>query len=257
MLGRALPSRLFALAVCTMSACSSEPEGPGLDALQCQQARIYYGSDAPEALELDPGQRMSIVAVYPDDREAICSGVVVADGVVVTARHCVEGHTLESLNVGTWSSTGWQATVRDAEVHPVLDVAVVWIDPDDTPRALDPIPLLERALDDHWLGAHVELAGHGATEFGELGQLRFATEPIVALNANTIVVDGHGDSGACNGDSGGPLLAYDDEERVRVIGILDSGHTSCVRDDHYTRVDVLAHWWPFDWTTPDTSDGCW
>lgn len=256
MLGRALPSRLFALAVCTMSACSNETEGPGLDALQCQQARIYYGSDAPETLELDPGQRASIVAVYPDNRETICSGVVVTDGVVVTAGHCVEGHTLESLNVGTWSSTGWQATARDAEIHPILDVAVVWIDPDDAPLALDPIPLLEGALDDDWLGSLVELAGHGATEFGELGQLRFATEPIVELNTNTIVVDGRGDSGACNGDSGGPLLAYDDEGRVRVIGILDSGHSSCVRDDHYTRVDVLSQWWPFDWRTPHTSDGC-
>ena len=62
---------------------------------------------------------------------------------------------------------------------------------------------------------------------------------------------------ASAGDSGGPLLARGDDGRVRVVGLLDSGHVSCVQDDHYIRVDVLAGWWPFDWRASHAADrGC-
>ena len=194
------------------------------------------------------------MAVFPEHRATICSGVLVADGVVLTAGHCISD---DSLRVGTWAPSGWHATVRDVEVHPSLDVAVVWIDPDRVPDTLTPIPLLQHPIDTQWAGTTVELAGLGATEYGELGQLRFASEPIVALTDDTIVVNGHGESGACTGDSGGPLLAYDDGGRVRVVGVLDEGHVSCVRDDHYTRVDVLAEWWPFEaHATNDVERGC-
>lgn len=60
------------------------------------------------------------------------------------------------------------------------------------------------------------------------------------------MVHGHGNSGACSGDSGGPLLARDEHGRVRVVGLLDAGHASCVEDDRYTRTDVLASWWTFE-----------
>lgn len=232
-------------------------EGPEGERSQCIEDRIHHGVEGSVALGLDAEQLAAIVAVYPTDRETICSGVVVAEGVVVTAGHCVDPEALDELRVGTWEPRDFSVDVLRAQIHPSLDVAVVWVEPGSMPEALEPIPLLEDEIDEGWIGELAELAGYGSTEFGEIGQLRFAAEPIVAVEADAVVVHGRGRSGACGGDSGGPLLARDDAGRVRVVGVLDSGHASCVQDDRYTRVDALADWWSFDWRASGSHEqGC-
>ncbi|MEM7156810.1 MAG: S1 family peptidase [Myxococcota bacterium] len=224
---------------------------------QCQAPRIYHGVEQSPSLGLGPQQLAALVAVYPPDRETICSGVVVRPGIVLTAGHCIDPATADRLRVGYWTPERPDTGVVSAIVHPQLDVAVLSIDPDALGADLDPIPLLGDALHDGWLDTTVELAGYGSTESFEVGRLYFAVEPIVVLEPTTVVVHGRGFSGACGGDSGGPLLARDDAGRVRVVGLLDSGHASCLQDDHYTRVDVLADWWPFEWRErADQTRGC-
>lgn len=243
-----------ALAAATASGCEAVAS---IDADACLVDRIHHGVETPASLGLGPQQLAALVAVYPTGRETICSGVVVAHGVVVTAGHCVEPTAPTRLRVGYWDPERPETPVQSATVHPELDVAVLFFDASALPEWLDPIPLLDGRLDDAWLGDYAELAGYGGTELGEIGSLRFASEAISALEPGSIEVHGRGHSGACGGDSGGPLLARDDEGRVRVIGLLDSGHVSCVQDDHYSRVDVLASWWPFDWRGPGALDrGC-
>lgn len=241
-------------AAATASGC--EAMAPG-DGDPCLVDRIYHGVEASTDLGLGPQQLAALVAVYPVDRGTICSGVVVAHGVVVTAGHCVDPEAPTHLRVGYWDPERPEAQVESAAVHPELDVAVLFVDAAALPDALDPIPLLDGQVGEAWVGDFAELAGYGGTELGELGSLRFASEAITAVEADSIEVHGRGHSGACGGDSGGPLLARDDQGRVRVIGLLDSGHVSCVQDDHYTRVDALASWWPLDWRAPQDRDrGC-
>jgi hypothetical protein len=212
----------------------------------CVVDRIHHGLAEPAALELDPDELAAIVAVYPPERHTLCSGVVVAEGVVLTAAHCIDPQAPTHLRVGYWAPGSPEARVVLATVHPRLDVALLVVDALALPSALDPIPVYDEPIDEAWIGHPVELAGYGFTELGELGELRFVTEPIVDVEEDAIVVHGHGRSGACGGDSGGPLLARDDAGRVRVIGLLDAGHASCVQDDRYTRMDVLADWWGFE-----------
>jgi len=210
----------------------------------CEVERVYHGLESSVQLGLGAKQLAAIVAVYPPDRATICSGVVVAEGVVLTAKHCTAA---EQLVVGYWAAGGIEVPVEAAVAHPTLDVAVLFVDSSALADELDPIPLIDSSVDETWIGHPVELAGYGFTEDGQVGLLRFAAEPIVAIDEGSIVVHGHGRSGACSGDSGGPLLGRDDNGRVRTIGLLDSGHASCVENDRYVRTDVLASWWPFDW----------
>ncbi len=231
----------FTAALALAPGCDVEVEEEGE---ACVQARIYHGAPRPSTLSLSADQRAAIVAVYPDDRGAICSGVVVAAGVAVTAGHCVDPGRLDALRIGYWHPSLPETGVRSAEVHPEVDVAVLLFAAGALGERLEPLPLIDHGIDESWVGARVELAGYGGTEEGGVGGLRFVHEAIVAVEAATIVVDGLGHSGACGGDSGGPLLARDDLGRVRVVGLLDSGHASCVQDDHYVRTDALAQWWP-------------
>lgn len=242
--------------VATVALVASGCEG-ATDGETCLVDRIYHGVEASGSLGLGPRQLAALVAVYPTDRARICSGVVVAEGVALTAGHCVDPAAFGHLRVGYWDPTRPEAPVLSAVVHPELDVAVLFIDAAALPEELDPIPLFDGRVDDTWIGDRVELVGYGHTELGELGSLRFAAEAIAAVGPGTIMVHGRGHSGACGGDSGSPLLARDDDGRVRVLGVLDSGHVSCLQDDHYTGVDVLAAWWPFDWRAPHAVDrGC-
>jgi len=55
-------------------------------------------------------------------------------------------------------------------------------------------------------------------------------------------VDGYGMTGACEGDSGGPLLTRASDGSLRVAGILTAGAPSCLGQDRYVRLDTLAGW---------------
>lgn len=223
-----------------VGACQPDP-GP---MLQCE--RIINGTELPSEVALEEAQRSAVVAVYPHHRETICTGVFVTPEVVVTAAHCVDGEDLEDLAVGEWRSPAAVVSPWRALRHPQLDVAVLWVDPDERPLGSGWIPLYDGSMDETWLDRPVELAGVGRTEHGTVGALRFATEPVIDLRATTFIVDGRGQTGACGGDSGGPALAHDASGRPRVVGLLDTGDPSCVDQDVYTRLDVLRDWWPFE-----------
>ncbi|MCB9706315.1 MAG: trypsin-like serine protease [Myxococcales bacterium] len=257
MRARGISTRIAAAFALASVAAAAACEPAASEGDECLALRIYHGVETPSALGLGLGQRAAIVAVYPSERATICSGVIVAAGVALTAGHCVDPEAPERLRIGYWDPALPEASARAAARHPTLDVGVLFFDAAALGEGVLPIPLLDGRIDGAWIGDRVEIAGFGGTHLGEIGGLRFASEAITAVDAAHLVVDGDGRSGACGGDSGGPLLARDDRGRIRVVGLLDSGHVSCVRDDHYTRVDLLADWWPFEWRDPEAVDrGC-
>ena len=67
-------------------------------------------------------------------------------------------------------------------------------------------------------GVAVELAGYGLDEQGGSGALRYLVEQVVAASHSLVTVAGFGRSGACEGDSGAPLLMR--ENGSLVVGWL-------------------------------------
>ena len=206
---------------------------------------IVGGSASAGAADigLSPAQELAVGAVENAAGEVGCSGTIVAAGWVLTARHC-EGP--EAL----WFRTGWagrELRLRESRrfVHPSRDVMLIRLQPSAEldPSIQEPIPIVEAPIGEDWIGREVTLAGLGVTETGARGERRFVKEPIVGVTADLLIVDGQGASGACVGDSGGPLLGTEPgQQRPRLLGVLSGGASSCVGLDRYERADSLASW---------------
>jgi hypothetical protein len=224
-----------------------EPPASRCDVGELQQ-RIVGGVDGDTLLGLAPEELNAIVAVRVGGSSdpSWCSGMVVAEGVALTARHCVESASGEPFELellfgpDTRHATA-TATVERYETHPELDVASVRF---TAPSALEvrPIPLLKEPPDDGWIDSPAELAGYGFTEHDTIGERRFVVERVAGYDDTHILVAGSGASGACTGDSGGPLYARANDGQLSLVGILDAGDPSCVGLDYYTRADLIADW---------------
>lgn len=234
-------------------ACSDPLAGEtcGQDVFAIGQA-IINGAQQEQFLGLAAQEIAAIVLIDNGDWPvgSACTGVLVRPNFVLTAGHCL---VIESplVHLGTTGGHADTARVTRTIIHPELDIALLEIEP---AASLQGLAISAESPDDRWLGRRVELAGYGLTESGQPRGLRFAVEPIVDVTANKLRVDGGGRSGACEGDSGGPLLSRGSDGRVLVSGILSTGQASCVGTDGFTRTDRVADWLDSNLPASQTSD---
>lgn len=202
---------------------------------------LYFGSAEAGLVRLTGAQRAAVVRVVPlPDRGVFCTGVAIGRDWVLSAGHCTSesGFRVEIELQG--SVLSYQAD-RHAK-HPSTDALLIGSDSGQMPLEVHPLALAEPGLPSLALGAPVQLAGYGETETGEPRGLQFVVSSIASISESEIIVDGGGRSGACIGDSGGPVLARDQDGAVRVLGILSSGSSSCTGRDRFLRVESLGTW---------------
>lgn len=213
-------------------------------------AALTNGAERAAYLKLDPAEEQAVVKVLirvEPTLEEHCSGVVVAAGFVLTAKHCAHGLDAVQATVAfspTDEDDAWETSATVAGVHAELDLMVLALD-DETRRMASVTPLSIGSGTPTALrpGSLVQTAGYGLSADGVLGARAFLVEELRAVDEREMAVDAASLGGACFGDSGGPLLLRDDEGIARTFGILAFGSNDCFGRDHYTRVgDAVAAW---------------
>jgi hypothetical protein len=237
---KAITTLSRAVILCGMlgSGCSEKAGAPAC--VGTARSALFGASTDSGTLKLAPAESAAIVSLEAGDGQLLCTGTRLADQWVLTAAHCAAAGPL----FVRCAEIGFALPPQTSLSHPELDVMLLRhsapAEACDACRAsLEP---WSGTLDNAWIGASVTLAGSGFTEEGSLGELRFVEEPIVEMHPTELWVNGRGRSGACGGDSGGPMLTRDVNGKVRLLGVLDRGSADCVGVDVYTRIDVLGNW---------------
>jgi len=220
---------------------------PGVDSGMCdvgdeRAMAIYHGTVEPTLLSMTAGQKLAVVMYSTGG--GVCSGTVIADRWVLTAKHCnPSGRTSGSIRLGTDpNSPDISIGIARAIGHPTSgnDLMLLELAEPVSGRlpSITPIAWHTGTIDSSWNGRTVECAGYGTQEDGTIGERRFTAQPISGISSSMITVNGEGRRGLCGGDSGGPVFYQDASGVITVLGALLGGDPSCVGEDNYTKVDA-------------------
>jgi hypothetical protein len=180
------------------------------------------------ATSRDPnGLRRSVVSIESSTGE-LCSGVVVAPDLVLTAAHCMTDRAAYRVNALNRAFRLQRFNVAALAVHPTfvpgttprtqpgIDLAILKLDRPLGPEFLALDPTQAGRID---VGDGVTIAGFGVlserirrtartlrqTNLVSLGPIEVANRVLIVVDRNRLAETAG--AGACRGDSGGPILA--------------------------------------------------
>lgn len=219
-------------------------------ALGCADARV--GAERAPILNGDPSADEAVVALLAWDGPCdaaprlICSGLLVAPRVVLTAGHCVDSLTrAPQANVffgADITGPGTSIAIDRSRVDPTFDLATGANDlgllllAEDAPAA--PLTLLDHDASALALGSDLRVVGLGVASLDGAGDgvRRTGTMATSAIDATDITSE-PSPSMSCSGDSGGPVFATIDGVET-LVGVTSGGDRECRFTARNARVDI-------------------
>ena len=199
------------------------------------------------------------VGIYNKVYDTTCSGVLLADNLIVTAAHCLTpDHSNIRIFFGANVSGAPVRRVVDGIRHPDYrddargahqhDIAVIKFR-GSIPEGFKPAKFLEN-MDVLENMSPTAIAGYGTVDALRdrgLRVLRKTVLPIrdIRYSPSEISLIQSPDTGACAGDSGGPSYVYVGEQPY-IWGIAQKvysyGSNECMFGSAYTRIDYYRDW---------------
>lgn len=253
---------------------------PFLMAFYLVEPKIIGGVDEPNP----PPYIAFLLVKTMDNKFYQCGAVYTGEGRVVTAAHClfnpdnstqivqeaylafdppngdVGGITLNDMINSTKFTIHPDYTNADFDQDPTNDIALIWVNEDDLPAAVEPVQLAdhdrtEQLINDSGL---LTALGWGVTESGETSDILQTVDLNIDDAAdyrnkgfktewlNFIVAAGatNDEKDACFGDSGGPLVQIV-AGQTYLVGLTSFGVAPCAQEDTpggYTRVSAYRDW---------------
>ncbi|KYF54803.1 hypothetical protein BE08_38580 [Sorangium cellulosum] len=178
------------------------------------------------------------------DVDTLCSAVLVAPRVLLTAAHCLVARRFEEMEAYFGSNVavlGYHARIIEAHAHPGYDpetrqndLALLLL---AEPAPVRPVQLRGAPLDGGAVGQTIRIVGFGASfENGDAGAKQTGNTVITSVDATTFRTE-PGPSLICGADSGSPALLVEDGVE-RAVGIARSGDAACEEFGVHTRVDA-------------------
>ena len=231
---------LIASIVAVLSACAGEDSG-----FQAEPDNgIVNGHPVTGS---NPLAHMVVALVAREDQgQALCTGTILTDDLILTAAHCVSSATKQMAVVFAENAkkpgkdhVGMADHVR---TNPAGDLAVVHF-LGGLPNGYRPVQLAKTA-DGIEKGTPVVMIGYGVTNglsHSGAGVLRTTQTTILGRTGNAMVSDGS-KSSACFGDSGGPAFVKIAGEYLQ-MGVAHSvSSEGCNRQDMHTLVPAYFDW---------------
>lgn len=241
--------------VCMGLVCMAHAQNPSPAGIAQRLSPIFAGERTPTAVQLSEAEQLAIGWLHLTGSVAAqqCTVNLVADDIVLTARHCfdenldnvLERSPLEvEISFGRSPSTAEVTLgVIEAELHPHADLALLRLSARVTDQlSITPLVMNTDVPGELLTNRLVEAAGHGLTEVADKVGLFFVSLPVTCVDDDYIEVTGDGLRGICGGDSGGPILATRPDGRVGIAAIEHQGDPSCVGRDYLVRLDRHEAW---------------
>lgn len=203
---------------------------------------IYGGSRKGGNSGLGSGHVRAVVSLLePLSQRFVCTGILINRDAAVTAAHC--NATAGSEVRVSGGRNGTTHVVNKVERFIGADVSLLHLT-EAVEGDLEFFSLAGPASGVTLVGRSADVAGRGLNgSTAWTGDLLFIESIIEKVDENAIRVRGAVEgTGACFGDSGGPLLDRDSLGQVRWLGLLSKGSASCVGTDTFVPSWSIVEW---------------